>query len=836
MAEKKQPYILKTSIRKRALALILPLIIVSMLAIGLISFHILNNQTARRSERFLQDRRNEILTISEDQSVANYFHNIAYGLSEEASLNKKEMERNFKRFSDRYNSIDEIYAGIRYIDKKGLEVAKLREGKVGGEYQNVGEEPFFQNAIKLPALKVYTSPIKTRMINATPIYWDEDGNGEFSDDELRGVIAVDFIYPLVQFENERLKMAGTSIGITVLAIIVTAIAVSMLLRRITRPLNQLVDATKAISSGDLSTEITVQSKDEVGVLAASFNQMARDLKVSIDEKDQYARQLAKLNVELEDKVRARTRELEAANRELQIANVKIREADRLKSEFLANMSHELRTPMNAIIGFTRLVRRKAADILPARQLENLEKVEISANQLLALINDILDLSKIEAGKMSVNIMPFELMTLVDTCFSTVEPMIKAGKVQLIREVPEDLPEMLSDQDKLKQIIINLLSNALKFTEKGEVKLSATVEDASLKIAVSDTGAGIPADALEYIFDEFRQVDGSSTREHGGTGLGLSITKKLTHILGGTIEASSVEGKGSTFTVILPLTRIEEEPSLERTDFEEEPQPPAGAKAKKTLLAIDDDPNSLLLLRQNLEDEGYYVVGALTADEGIQKAAEIMPFAITLDILMPKKDGWEVLNHLKTDPATRNIPVIVLSIIDNKELGFSLGAFDYLVKPLEKDTILSALQRIPDIPAKRVLVVDDEPSAVDLLTQILQDEDYQVKGTYSGEEALRVLEAAPQDIIILDLLMPEMDGFEVIQKIKANASWKNIPIIVVTAKDLSDTDWEFLQQSVDRIIQKSGLSEQNLMNEVQELLREHDAFRKEKHIHEEDPGS
>jgi CheY-like chemotaxis protein len=199
--------------------------------------------------------------------------------------------------------------------------------------------------------------------------------------------------------------------------------------------------------------------------------------------------------------------------------------------------------------------------------------------------------------------------------------------------------------------------------------------------------------------------------------------------------------------------------------------------------------------------------------------------------MPKKDGWEVLNHLKADPATRNIPVIVLSIIDNKELGFSLGAFDYLVKPFEKEAILSALQRIPDIPGKRVLVVDDDPNAVDLLTQILQDEGYQVKGACNGKEALRVLKGTPQDIIILDLLMPEMDGFEVIQKIKANASWRNIPIIVVTAKDLSDNDWEFLQQRVDRIIQKSGLSEQNLMNEVQGLLREHDAFRKEKDIHE-----
>ena len=282
MADRQHVY--RSSIRRRALFLVLPLVIASMLSIGLISFHNLNKRTAERSKRFLQDRHNEILTISEDQSVANYFHNIAYGLSEEAALHKNEMERYFKRFSDRYNSIDKIYVGIRFIDQKGHEVAKLwkrsdREAIIIG----VMDEAFFQSAINLPARTVYTSPIEERMINATPVYWDEDGNGELSANELRGVIAVDFLYPLAQFRHERLAMASASIGITILAIIVTAIAVSMLLRRVTRPLHQLVDATKAISSGDLSTEIAVQSEDEVGLLASSFNQMARDLKANIND-------------------------------------------------------------------------------------------------------------------------------------------------------------------------------------------------------------------------------------------------------------------------------------------------------------------------------------------------------------------------------------------------------------------------------------------------------------------------------------------------------------------------------------------------------------------------
>ena len=829
-------YTPKGSIQRKVLTIVIPLIIVPMLAIGLVSFHTLNKEAASRSKRFLQDRKNEILTISENQSVANYFHNIAYGLSEEATMYKDELERFFKRFADRYNSIEQIYAGIRYIDGEGQEIARVSDDRVGGDYRHVADEEFFKKAITYPPEKVYTtSPVVRRMINAMPIFWDEDGNGEFSENELRGVIAVDSLYPISQFRHERMVMALATIGITLLSIILAVTAVTMHLRRVTRPIHELVGGTKAIASGDLTTEISVESEDEVGLLASSFNQMARDLRRHIEEKDGYARELRQLNVELEDKVKERTKELEKANQELQQANLKIREADRLKSEFLANMSHELRTPMNAIIGFTRLVIRKTADVLPSRQKENLEKVDISANQLLNLINDILDLSKIEAGKMGVSITPFDLPSLIDTCFATVEPLVKSEAVHLVKEVPQDLPEMVTDQDKLKQIIINLLSNALKFTEEGEVRLSAAVEDSMLKITVSDTGIGIPPDALNYIFDEFRQVDGSSTRKHGGTGLGLSITKKLSHLLGGAIDVQSVEKEGSIFTVSLPLRGKEETP-VKAMISEEKVLTAGEIKGKKVLLAIDDDPNVILLLRENLEEEGYYVVGALSGEEGIRKAREIQPFAITLDILMPHKDGWEVLNDLKADPATRDIPIIVLSIIDNRELGFSLGAFDYLVKPIERETILAALRRTPAAPTNRVLVVDDEPAAVDLITQLLQDEGYHVKGAYSGEEALRALADEPPDIILLDLLMPGMDGFEVIQQIKANQNWRDIPIVVVTAKDLTDSDWEFLRQRVDKIIRKAGLDSETLVKEVQGLLREYLASRGEESVNEEDPGS
>jgi signal transduction histidine kinase/CheY-like chemotaxis protein len=549
--------------------------------------------------------------------------------------------------------------------------------------------------------------------------------------------------------------------------------------------------------------------------------MARDLKATLGDKDRYADELAKLNLELEGKVRERTSELEETNRDLAVAGRKIQEADKLKSEFLANMSHELRTPMNSIIGFTRIVRKKSADILPKRQLENLERVEISADRLLALINDILDLSKIEAGKMRVNMAPVDLGQLAKTCLATVAPLIKKGRVQLVARVPEGLPELQSDADKLTQILINLLSNAIKFTEEGEVALSAATENGTLSIAVSDTGIGIPPDAIEYIFDEFRQVDGSSTRVHGGTGLGLSITKKLTQLLGGRIEVQSVQGKGSTFTVTLPAAR---EPDASPSPAPEPAATPAAAAmpGRKVLLTIDDDPDVLVLLKQNLEDEGYVVVGALSADEGIRKAKEIRPFAITLDILMPHKDGWGALQELKADPATRDIPIIVLSIIENKQLGYSLGAFDYLLKPIDKAAILGALQRVRTSPAKRALVVDDDPNAVSMLTQVLQDEGHSVTAAFNGAEALRALSDVPADIILLDLVMPEMDGFDTIQRLKESAAWKDIPIIVLTAKDLTEAEWGTLQQGVDRVLRKSGVAGESLVAEVRALLHEHES--------------
>ncbi len=514
--------------------------------------------------------------------------------------------------------------------------------------------------------------------------------------------------------------------------------------------------------------------------------------------------------ELEANVSERTQELEQAN-------LKLAAASQHKSDFLANMSHELRTPMNAIIGFTRLVMRRTKEVLPVRQYENLEKILVSADHLLALINDILDLSKIEAGRMEVHATSFNLESLVDLCLRTVEPLVKSDRLRLGKGLAAELPPLYTDEDKLKQILINLLSNAVKFTAEGTVTVTTRYQDGELTLAVADTGIGIPERALGVIFEEFRQVDSSTTREYGGTGLGLSISRHLARLLGGDITVQSAVRVGSTFTVTLPLrydaapvaTRAGAPPSRE--------EPTAQTGNGKVVLAIDDDPNVLYLLQENLAEAGYQVIGAASGAEGLEKARQLRPFAITLDILMPHKDGWQVLHELKADVATRDIPIIVLSIVDQKDLGYRLGASDYLLKPFDRDTILAALARISP-PQGRLLVVDDDPQVIDLVRQLLEGEAYVVAAAMDGHEALEALAKQRPDVILLDLLMPHLDGFGVLEYLRQESHTRDVPVLVLTAKTLTTEEQTLLQERVLKVLQKQGLERDALIQELQSALQ------------------
>jgi signal transduction histidine kinase/DNA-binding response OmpR family regulator/HAMP domain-containing protein len=519
--------------------------------------------------------------------------------------------------------------------------------------------------------------------------------------------------------------------------------------------------------------------------------------------------------------------LEAQNKALEEANEQIQEANRHKSEFLANMSHELRTPMNAIVGFSKIVHRKAKTQLDERQVDNLERVLHSSEILMALINDILDLSKIEAGRLEVQAEPFNLPELLTSAVGTASPLFKRS-VNVVTEL-DDGPRIInSDSARVHQIIINLLGNAAKFTEEGSVTVALhAASDDRIDIAVTDTGIGIPQDKVDQIFEEFVQADGTTTRKYGGTGLGLSISRKLAQMLGGDIRLESVVGEGSTFTVSLPtqmpspLSEGEGDPDHSATD-DDAAGDNTGASTdtsggNRIVLAIDDDPNVISLIAQELEEDGYQVVGANRAINGIQKAHDMKPHAITLDIMMPGMDGWEAISRLKSHPDTADIPVIVVSIIDDKELGYRLGADEYLVKPVDRDALTRVLHKFEG-RGKQVLICDDDPNLIELTRQLLEEDGWTVRAATNGQEALDEIGRERPDALLLDLMMPVMDGFETLNRLRAEVATADLPVIIITAKDLAGDELEALRDNASRVIEKDGLDRDRILRELRESMR------------------
>jgi GAF domain-containing protein/DNA-binding response OmpR family regulator len=500
------------------------------------------------------------------------------------------------------------------------------------------------------------------------------------------------------------------------------------------------------------------------------------------------------------------------------------QANKAKSTFLANMSHELRTPLNAIIGFTRIVRKKSDGLIPQKQLENLDKVLASSEHLLGLINTVLDIAKIEAGRMDVIASNFSIGALVDQCANLTTPLVKPA-VSLEKQVDPALGIIYSDQDKIKQIVLNLLSNAAKFTQEGWIRLIVEKWDEDrLRISVADSGIGISEEALARIFDEFQQADASTTRQYGGTGLGLAISRNLARLLGGDLTAASEPGKGSIFSLTIPLQygRRSASPSGRTVDSAQvSDTSPKTDAAKKRILVIDDDPDAAYLLQESLSQEEFIVTGAPNGHTGLSMAREGRYDAILLDILMPETDGWQILNDLKMDPETVNIPVILLTIVDKKALGFKLGAAAYLLKPLDPAAVLDALRRVIGDkvhPHRHVLLIDDDPNVGEMLRQALPAGDFDLACAEDGEAGLKAIETQRPDVILLDLMMPRLDGFGVIERLRADADLRNIPIIVISAKELTQDESRMLRESVAYVIRKQGFDSDLLLHEIYSLLR------------------
>jgi signal transduction histidine kinase/CheY-like chemotaxis protein len=492
-----------------------------------------------------------------------------------------------------------------------------------------------------------------------------------------------------------------------------------------------------------------------------------------------------------------------------------REANRLKSEFLANMSHELRTPMNAIIGFTELVMTGAHGPLTDRQEKSLERVLRNARNLLGLINDVLDLSRIEAGKMAFTEEEFRPLQMLQAVFSTLEPMATQKGLQ-VSVIDEGAPDLVKgDEARVRQIVLNLVSNAIKFTNDGEVRVMAQSEpDDHWSVRVEDTGIGIAPEHLDDIFEEFRQVDASSARRAGGSGLGLAISRNLARLMDGQLLVESTEGRGSAFSVILPIQRG----AVRVNTLVEGSVHKKVGSGGRCILAIDDNPDVLDLMIEKMAGSGYDIVTATRGDEGLRLARELRPDVITLDIMMPRLDGWQVLRGLKDSPETRDIPVVVLSILENRALGFSLGAAEYLIKPVTRDRLLEVLDRLALPGEGPILVVDDSPDTRAQVTEALTGSGHTVVAMSSGPEALAYLEADRPRLVVLDLMMPEMDGFEVLMRVRERYSSQELPVVVFTARDLSAQERETLAFATHKVISKARTPVDRLIDELRALLR------------------
>jgi signal transduction histidine kinase/CheY-like chemotaxis protein/HAMP domain-containing protein len=507
------------------------------------------------------------------------------------------------------------------------------------------------------------------------------------------------------------------------------------------------------------------------------------------------------------------REIEERGRQLEIAS-------QHKSQFLANMSHELRTPLNAIIGYSEMLQEEAEALGQEDFLPDLQKINAAGKHLLALINDILDLSKIEAGKMDLFLETFEIVPMLRDVVTTITPLVEKNANTLAVHHAADLGAMRADLTKVRQALFNLLSNACKFTTQGTVTLEVvrdTVDGAAwLTFRVRDTGIGMTPEQMGKLFQAFSQADTTTTRQYGGTGLGLAITRYFCQMMGGDITVESAVGQGSTFTLRLPAEVIDPKaaPAL-RAETATASVLPAGAPS---VLVIDDDPTVHDLMQRFLSKEGLRVVAAASGAEGLRLAKALRPTAITLDVLMPGMDGWTVLTGLKGDPELADIPVIMLTIVDDKHLGYTLGAADYLTKPIDWERLATVLRKYHcQHPPCWVLVVDDDATMRDILRRMLEKEGWAVAEAENGCTALERMAANRPELILLDLMMPEMDGFAFLEALRQQDAWRSIPVVVVTAKDLTPDDRQRLNSYVEQILQKGAYSQEALLHEVHRLI-------------------
>ena len=558
------------------------------------------------------------------------------------------------------------------------------------------------------------------------------------------------------------------------------------------------------------------SSERTRVFADHLSRINKQLEVKSQELEKQTSEMKKQAEELYNA----SRELQIQNIELESQKMQVMTANRLKSEFLSNMSHELRTPLNSIMALSSVLITDTKSKLNKDESNYLSIIERNGKRLLNLINDILDLSKIEAGKIEIIPAYISIENLIKLVTENVQSISDNKGISINLEIPKNLPRIQTDESRLHQVLINIVSNAIKFTDKGSVDIIVKNQQNNIIIEIKDTGIGISENILPHVFDEFRQADGTSSRKYEGTGLGLAIARKMIEILGGSISAESELGIGSTFSVSIPVSwhgrKSIDKPTISSNVVIK--------KANNTILVVDDNPEVIADISNYLDQCGYNTISATNGMEAIKLANKYKPIAITLDIVMPEMDGWEVLQQLKSNNETTNIPVIVVSVSEDRDTGFALGAISYLNKPIDKNLLISEIRKINKSPGI-VMIVDDDEFDLKRMADMMKAQNISTILAVSGQECIDKIENVIPDILVLDLLMPDIDGFKVLHQVKNKPQTKDLPIIVVTAKDITQDDRMRLQGNVTSIIAKSESTPEDLFAEIKRIIDNIDHFKK-----------
>ncbi|AOS45355.1 Sensory/regulatory protein RpfC [Lacunisphaera limnophila] len=592
--------------------------------------------------------------------------------------------------------------------------------------------------------------------------------------------------------------------------------------RFTSPITELAQVSTAVRrTHNYAERVESTASGEIGELIESFNAMLGTIETKTTELEQARataegakEQLEEANRTLEARVEDRTKLLAKAVKDAE-------EASKAKSSFLAKMSHELRTPLNAIIGYSEILREDAVDDGDTRTAEDLDKVLNAARHLLGLINDVLDISKIEAGKMELYLENFDIAKTINEVIATAQPLIaKKGNV-LALDCPPDTGSMLADATKLRQMLLNLLSNASKFTEKGTITLKVTrlpTEDA-IDFAVIDTGIGMTPEQLSRLFQAFSQADASTTSKYGGTGLGLAISKQFAQMMNGDITVTSAAGVGSTFSIRLPLRVETKKPKIVNQGSPRLTRSPFPDQKRPKILVVDDDKDIRTVITEILDQSGYEVFTAASGQQGLDLAGQILPNLIVLDLMMPGMDGWTVLTKLQHKPQLADIPVIILSGASGLEMAMSLGAAAVLFKPVDANQLTAEIAaQLAPLPPAYILLVEDDNDSRTLLTRLFDGEGWNSRAAINGNAALRILKQSAPAMIVLDLKMAGMNGFELLEVITKNPVWSKIPVVIVTSMDLTSDMRDYLTPRTVGILFKGRFSRDDLVNVIRPAVQ------------------